>query len=49
MKGEITESISSCINVSLYEFIQNSKRKIYEGTGRNAGLEIMGNLNEIIK
>lgn len=47
MTGIVKESISSAINISLYEFKQKDKRKIYGGSGRNAGLEMMGNLNEI--
>jgi tocopherol cyclase len=47
MIGVVKESITSTIYVSLYEIGRKNKRKIYEGTGRNSGLEMMGNLSEI--
>lgn len=47
MKGEVNESISAKVKVSLWKINERSNKKIFECSGRNAGLELMGNLKEI--
>ncbi len=47
MTGRILESLDSTIHLKLYTLHKNTKDLIYEGTGRNAGLEIVGPLSDI--
>jgi hypothetical protein len=47
MTGRITESLDSSIHLKFYHKTNHQKDLIFEGTGRNAGLEIVGELSEI--
>lgn len=46
MEGRIEESMTSTIDVELFD--RKRKMKIFKDTGRNAGLEVAGNIQEII-
>jgi hypothetical protein len=47
MTGRIIESLDSSIQLRFFAKHKNRKELIFEGTGRNAGLEVVGNLSEI--
>lgn len=47
MTGRIIESLDSSIHLRFYEKKHASKELLFEGVGRNAGLEIVGDLDEI--
>ena len=47
MTGRILESITSKIHVRLFKLHKNTEEIIFEGTGRNAGLDIGGQLEEL--
>ena len=47
MTEKVNESLRSSINVALLR--KNDHYTIYSGTGRNAGLEFVGNVAELIK
>jgi hypothetical protein len=49
MTVKVNESLSSNINVTLFRKNGSSKELIYSGNGRNAGLEFVGNIAELIK
>lgn len=45
MTSKVNESLNSKINLKLYE----NNKLIFEGTGRNSGLEFVGDIEELIK
>lgn len=45
MTSKVNESLSSKINLKLYE----NNKLIFEGTGRNSGLEFVGDVQELVK
>lgn len=47
MTGRITESLDSTIHLKFYLKTNRQQDLIFEGTGRNAGLEVVGELAEI--
>jgi hypothetical protein len=47
MEGIIDESISTDISIKLGEIGSSVGNVIFEGTGRNGGLEIVGNISEL--
>lgn len=47
MDGRIVESLTARIHVSFYDTTTGSPRLLFEGTGTNAGLEVVGNMNEL--
>jgi tocopherol cyclase len=47
MTGRIIESLDSSIHLRFYELRKTTKNLLFEGVGRNAGLEVVGNLDEI--
>jgi len=47
MTGRIIESLDSSIHLRFYTLKNNLKELLFEGIGRNAGLEVVGNLDEI--
>jgi len=47
MTGRIIESLDSAIHLKFYLKTNHQKDLTFEGTGRNAGLEIVGELSEI--
>lgn len=49
MTAKVNESLHSSINVTLLRKNGPRVEHIYSGTGRNAGLEFMGNVAELIK
>ena len=56
MKSRVNESLQSLINVKLLRLMSDKKalkkgeiETIFEETGRNAGLEFVGNLDELLK
>lgn len=49
MKSRVNESLRSKINVKLVKIKKDENNLIFEGTGRNSGLEFVGNLNELLK
>lgn len=48
MEGIIDESMSAYISVALGEIGSKGGKVIFEGTGRNSGLEIVGDINELL-
>jgi tocopherol cyclase len=46
MEGRIAESMTSEIRIRLCSLEQGEERLIFEGSGRNAGLEIAGDINK---
>lgn len=48
MERQIKESIQSEVDIRLYQRIKTGKTLIYQGTGRNAGLEVEGNINRLL-
>lgn len=49
MTAKVNESLRSCINVTLLKKNGSGTELIYSGTGRNAGLEFVGDIAELIK
>ncbi|AAM30215.1 tocopherol cyclase family protein [Methanosarcina mazei] len=49
MTAKVNESLNSSINVDLLKKKGSGTELIYSGTGRNAGLEFVGNITELIK
>jgi len=49
MTAKVNESLHSSINVTLLRKNGSGTELIYSGTGRNAGLEFVGNVAELIK
>jgi len=47
MTGRIIESLDSSIHLRFYEVRRGANELLFEGLGRNAGLEVVGNLDEI--
>ena len=47
MTGRILESLDSSVNLRFYELRNGEKKLLFDGTGRNAGLEVVGNPKEI--
>lgn len=48
MKGKIHESISSEVEFSLYKKVSGRRKLEFSGRGRNTGLEVMGNIEELL-
>jgi hypothetical protein len=48
MDRQIKESINSTIDVKLYQKIKTGETLIYQGKGRNAGLEMEGNIDRLL-
>ena len=49
MTNTVNESLQSKIDIKLYKKDNNGKILLYSGTGRNAGLEFVGDLQELLK
>ena len=49
MTAKVSESLSSSLNVTLSQKNGHGMEIIYSGTGRNAGLEFVGDVAELIK
>jgi tocopherol cyclase len=49
MTSKVNESLRSKINIELYKKDQKQNKLLYKGTGKNAGLEFVGNLEELLK
>ncbi len=49
MTAKVNESLRSSINVSLLRKTGSGTKLIYSGTGKNAGLELVGNVEELTK
>ncbi len=49
MTAQVNESLRSKINLKLYRKTGKEKNLLFKGTGRNAGLEFVGNLDELLK
>ncbi|WP_239451221.1 hypothetical protein [Methanosarcina horonobensis] len=49
MTAKVNESLNSRINVALLRKNGSGTELIYSGTGRNAGLEFVGNIAELVK
>ncbi|UCE11013.1 MAG: hypothetical protein JSW61_03520 [Candidatus Thorarchaeota archaeon] len=47
MTGRILESLDSSIRLRFYRLTKTTKELLFEGVGRNAGLEVVGDLEEI--
>lgn len=47
MTGRIVESLDSSIRLKFYDLKQSAMKPAFEGVGRNAGLEVVGDLAEI--
>ncbi|MTK12869.1 MAG: hypothetical protein F8N39_12555 [Clostridiaceae bacterium] len=47
MTSKVNESLRSNITIKLYE--KDTNKLLYQGTGRNAGLEFVGDLDELLK
>lgn len=48
MKGKVDESISAKVEFSLFKLSNGRKKLVCKGSGRNTGLEVMGNMEDII-
>lgn len=48
MTAKVNESLNSKINVNFYMKNKDKTDSIFSGTGRNAGLEFVGNINELL-
>jgi hypothetical protein len=49
MTAKVNESLRASINVRLYKKTSNGRSPIFSGTGRNSGLEFVGNVEELLK
>ncbi|ADZ09317.1 hypothetical protein Metbo_1072 [Methanobacterium lacus] len=49
MTSKVNESLRSKIHIKLYKKEKNTNKLLYQGTGKNAGLEFVGNLDELLK
>jgi hypothetical protein len=49
MTNTVNESLQSKINIKLFKEENNEKVLLFSGTGRNAGLEFVGDLNVLLK
>ena len=49
MSAKVKESLRSSIDVTLLKKKGSCMEHIYSGTGRNAGLEFVGEIAELIK
>lgn len=49
MKSRVNESLRSKIHVKLMKLTKGKYETIFEGTGRNSGLEFVGNLDELLR
>jgi len=49
MTSKVNESLKSTINIKLFQKGKNANKLLYKGTGRNAGLEFVGDLEELLK
>ena len=49
MTAKVNESLHSLVNVTLFRKKSSGMEIIYSGTGRNAGLEFVGDIAELIK
>lgn len=49
MTSKVNESLRSKIHIKLYKKEKNTNKLLYQGTGRNAGLEFVGDLEELLK
>jgi hypothetical protein len=49
MVSRVNESLSSKININLYGKISGGRELIFSGTGRNAGLEFVGDIGVLLK
>jgi hypothetical protein len=49
MAGRVPESLQATVTVQLSATGRNSTRLIFEGTGRNAGLEIVGETARLLE
>lgn len=47
MEGIIDESMSAVIDVTLGEICSSARNVIFKGTGRNCGLEVVGDISEL--
>ncbi|MBD3407982.1 MAG: hypothetical protein GF411_17815 [Candidatus Lokiarchaeota archaeon] len=47
MSGRIIESLTSKISIRFYELTKTSRKLLFEGTGTNAGLEVVGDMDSI--
>lgn len=49
MTNTVNESLQSKIDIKLFKKENKEKILLFPGTGRNAGLEFVGDLNELLK
>jgi len=49
MTSKVNESLRSKINIKLFQKRKSTNKLLYMGTGRNAGLEFVGDLEELLK
>lgn len=45
MRGRVPETLQATVEVRLSELVDGDERVIFEGTGRNAGLEVVGRID----
>lgn len=48
MSGRVAESIDATINVQLTSIENSHEQLVFEGTGRNAGLEVAGDIDRLL-
>lgn len=48
MNGKVDESISAVVECSFYKISEGKSKLFFSGRGRNTGLEVMGDMDEII-
>ncbi|TFF68165.1 hypothetical protein EU520_00735 [Candidatus Thorarchaeota archaeon] len=47
MDGRIVESLTARIHLRFFEIVDGHERVLFEGTGTNAGLEVVGDMSEL--
>ncbi len=49
MTSKVNESLNSRINLKFYKKNKNKNELLFSGTGRNGGLEFVGDINELLR
>ena len=49
MTSKVNETLSANINLKFYKKNDGKNELIFSGTGRNAGLEFVGNIDELLR
>ena len=49
LTGRINETLTAKIKVSLYRLNGEKRELVFSGAGRNSGLEVVGDLKELLR